>query len=225
MCVISNVYIIEDNGILDHAVVTNIALFKDDGILYYTVDDTSTGYQTVAYLGTGIVFCGGQIIHLGIYIRILFEEIISDICLQEIHIGAVVIFYRSDVSPIILDLISIDSLQILVTDQNVSYEIISVFFRTFLDHLDQKSASNHIDAAGNGVGLGLKRFLFELFDPALFIHTDRTKALYIGAGFHITTYYRDIRLLLNMIFQYFVVIQFVYTVTGSNHYIRFMAVL
>ena len=123
MRVISNIHIIEDNGILDHTIIADIALLKDHGILYHTVDDTSTGYQAVTHLGTGIIFCGRQVIHLGIYVRILLEEIVSHICFQEVHIGAVVIIHRCDISPVFLDLVSIDSLQILVTDKDISYEI------------------------------------------------------------------------------------------------------
>ena len=40
MRVISNIHIIEDNGILDHTIIADIALLKDHGILYHTVDDT-----------------------------------------------------------------------------------------------------------------------------------------------------------------------------------------
>ena len=155
MRVISNIYVIEDNGILDHTIIANIALFENDGILYHTIHDTSAGYQAVAHLGTGIVFCGGQIVYLGIYIRILLEEVISHICFQEIHVGTVIIVYRCNISPVILDLISVDSLQILIADQNISYKIITVFLSTLLNHLNQQSASNHIDTAGDSVGLSL----------------------------------------------------------------------
>ena len=225
MRVISNVNVIEDNGIFDHTIIANITLLEDHGVLYHTVDNTSAGYQAVTHLRTGVVFCGRQIIHLGIYIRILLEEVISHIRFQEVHICAVVILHRCDISPVILDLISVDSLQILVTDQNISYEIITVFLSTLLDHLDQQSASYHIDTTGNGVGLGLQRLFLELFDTALLVHADRTETLYIRTSLHVTADHRDIGFLLDMVFQYLIVIQLVYTVAGSDHYIRLMAVL
>ena len=225
MRVISNIYVIEDNGILDHTIIANIALFENDGILYHTIHDTSAGYQAVAHLGTGIVFCGRQIVYLGIYIRILFEEVISHICFQEIHVGTVIIVYRCDISPVILDLISVDSLQILVADQNISYKIVAIFLSTLLDHLNEQSPTYHINTAGDGIGLGLQRLFLKFFNTAFLIHADRTETLYIGTGFHITADYSDICLFLNVIFQHLIIIQLIYTVTGSNDHIRFMAIL
>mgnify|MGYP002508738222 CR=1 FL=1 len=46
------------------------------------------------------IFRRGQIIHLGINVRILFKEVITDLRFQEIHICLVIGFHRSNIAPV-----------------------------------------------------------------------------------------------------------------------------
>jgi len=222
--IIPNINIIENNRILDVTVISNVRFFKNHGVFYCSIDNGSTRHQTVTDLCTRIIFCRRKIIHLGINIRILFKEIISCFRLQEIHIGFKIIINRSNVSPVIRKLVSVDFLHILITDQNILHKIITVFFRTLLNHLNQLTSSDHIDSAGNRIGLRYNRLLFEFFNPAFFIHLHCTETVYIHTCRHVLADNCNIRLLGYMIFQYLIVIHLVNTVTGCNYYIRLMAV-
>ena len=47
VCIISNIDIIQNDGILDIAVVADVSFLKDHRIFYLTVHDTSAGDQAV----------------------------------------------------------------------------------------------------------------------------------------------------------------------------------
>ena len=77
--IVTDINIIQDNGILNGTITSNKYFLKDDGVLYSTIDDTSAGDQAILDLCTYILFCRRKIIYLGVDIRILTEEIVSDI--------------------------------------------------------------------------------------------------------------------------------------------------
>ena len=87
MCVVADIYVIQDNRILDVAVIADKGFFENNGILHRSVDDAAAGNQAVGYLYADVVLRGRKVVHLGIDIRILTEEIVPDLRLQEIHVG------------------------------------------------------------------------------------------------------------------------------------------
>ena len=153
------------------------------------------------------------------------EEIVPDLRLQEIHIGGKIIFYRSDIAPVFLNFIAIDPFLVLIADQDILDEVVSVLHRTALDHLDQKPSADHIDPAGDRVGLRDDGLFLKFLDPAVLIHLDGAVAFQIGSGRHFFADNGDIRFLLNVIFQNLVVVHLVHTVPGCNDHIRLMAAL
>ena len=52
-----------------------------------------------------------------------------------------------------------------------------------------------------------------------------TVVFYIDARLHIPAYNSDICFFIDMIFQHLIIIKLIYTITGCNYYIRFMAAL
>ena len=54
---------------------------------------------------------------------------------DEIHICLIICFCCGDIAPVCVNLISIDSLKILVADQNILCKIMSAFQRSSLDQL------------------------------------------------------------------------------------------
>ncbi len=76
----------------------------------------------------GLYLAGGTSAILELIVRILIEEVVPDFRFQEIHICLIIRLYRCDIAPVVIDLISVDALQVFVTDQNILYEIITVFF-------------------------------------------------------------------------------------------------
>lgn len=58
--VIPDMYIIQNNRILDDTVITDINFFEKNGILYRTIDDASACDQAVADSCISIVFAGGK---------------------------------------------------------------------------------------------------------------------------------------------------------------------
>ena len=79
MRVIPDIDIIQNDGILDIAVVTNVGLLEDYRIFYLAVHDTAAGNQAVFDLRAHVIFGRGQVVHLGIDIRILLKEVIPDL--------------------------------------------------------------------------------------------------------------------------------------------------
>ena len=71
----------------------------------------------------------------------LTEEVITNILLQEIHIGLEVRINRTDISPVRIQLICINLLYVLVTNKNVIYKIASAFCSTCLQQLNQLTTS------------------------------------------------------------------------------------
>ena len=101
----------------------------------------------------------------------------------------------------------------------------AVFLHTSLDQLNQLSSPDDIDTCGDRMRGRYHRFFLKIFNSAVFIHSDNAKSCDIFARFHIFTYNSDIRFLFDMIFQNFIIIQFVYTISGSNNYIWLMTFL
>ncbi len=54
--IVTDINIIQDNGILNGTITSNKYFLKDDGVLYRTIDDTSAGDQAILDLCTYIVF-------------------------------------------------------------------------------------------------------------------------------------------------------------------------
>ncbi len=144
--------------------------------------------------------------------------------MKEIHVRLKVIIHGSDITPVFFDLITVDTFHILITDQNIFHEIVSVFFCTSFDHLDQLPSSDYIDTAGDRVGPGHHRLLLEFLYAALLVHLDRSVPVHIDVRRHILTYNSDIRLLLNMVLQKLIIVHFVNAVTGRYYHVWFMAV-
>src|SRR5699024_1112585 len=134
---------------LDGTVVANVNIFEQYGVLHLTVDDTAGRNDTVTDVGAGIIFCRRQVVYLGIYVRILFEEVVPDILFEEIHVGPVIRIHSGDVAPVSIQLISVDLADIFVTDKDVFYEIMPVFLGTALQNLDEMPSSYDIHADGD----------------------------------------------------------------------------
>ena len=151
------------------------------------------------------------------------EKVIADLRFQEIHIYPEIIFHRRNIPPVLLQLIPEYTLDIFMADQNVPYEIIAVFLRTLLYHFNQKTSSDYINTAGNGIGFGHNRFFLKFLNPVFFVHLNGSVTFHIHTGIHLFAYHRNVSLLVNVIFKNLVQIQLIYTITGSNDNIRFMA--
>ena len=57
--VVTNVYVIKNNGILDFNMIANVYLLKYNGILHAAVNNTTACNQTVLYGTAYVVFCRG----------------------------------------------------------------------------------------------------------------------------------------------------------------------
>ena len=154
----------------------------------------------------------------------LTEKVIPHLRLQEIHIGSVVILHRSDVSPVIPYFVAVNSLHILVTYQNITHKIVSVLLRALFDHFDQLAAAQHINAAGDSPGLGLKGLFLKFLNAVFLIHPHGAEPLDLHSRLHLPANYSYICLFLNMIFQHLIEIQLVHSVAGGDHHIGLMAV-
>ena len=152
MCIVPDIHIVEDNGVLDVTVVADEGSLEYYGVLNGSVDDTSTGDKAVLNVDPHVILSRRKIYNLGVDSRILSEEVLSYLGLEEIHVGSVVVLNRCDVVPVILDLVSVDALHILVSYQDVPYEVVSLFLFSSLDKLDELSPSDYVDTAGNSVG-------------------------------------------------------------------------
>jgi hypothetical protein len=83
MCIIPQIYIIQNYGIFNYAIISNINIFKQDRILNHSVYNTSTGNQRILNICARIVFSRWKIINLGLNCRLLFEEVVTDLRFQE----------------------------------------------------------------------------------------------------------------------------------------------
>ena len=92
-----------------------------------------------------------------------------------------------------------------------------------LDQLNQLSAADHIDSCGNCIIRRHHGLLFKFLDPAVLIHTEYTKPLNLCRIFTSSAYHCNICPLCNMIFQHFIVIHLIDTITGRNYHIGLMA--
>ena len=77
-------------------------------------------YQTVLDDRTRIIFCRRQVCSpWNKYSGSLLEEIVPDFRFQEIHVSLIIGIYRGNIAPVVFYLITVDLLQILVTDQDI----------------------------------------------------------------------------------------------------------
>ena len=76
---------------------------------------------------TRIIFCRRQICHLGINTWKLLKEIVPDFRFEEIHVCLIIGIDRGNIAPVVFYLITVYLFQILVSDQDIRYKIISVF--------------------------------------------------------------------------------------------------
>lgn len=126
--VVTDINIVQDDGILDHAVVSYICFLEQNRVLYGSVDDGSAGDETVLNQGARIVFCRRKIIHLGVYVRIFLEEVVAVLpVLMKSMLVFVVGIYGSNVAPVGIQLVCVDTLQVLVTYQDIAYKVHTVF--------------------------------------------------------------------------------------------------
>ena len=75
--VVADVHIVQDDRILDGHVVADVNLLEENRVLHDTVDDAARSDQTVFHDRVRIVLCRRKVIHLGIDIRVLAEEVIN----------------------------------------------------------------------------------------------------------------------------------------------------
>ena len=144
----------------------------------------------------------------------LLEEEISYIFLEKIHICSVIRFLCSYISPISIHLVSVYSLDALISHENISYEVISSLVGACLKELYELSSSYYIYTDRNGVSSCNKRLLLEVNDASIVVHLDNTKSVdVILARCHILTYYCDVCTIAYMLFENLIVVQFVDSIT------------
>src|SRR5699024_9712965 len=117
--IISHIYVVEDHRVSDHTAVAYKYILEQYGILHYSIDDTATGNQAVLYYCAGIIFRRRQIVYFCLNGRFLLEEIIPDLRFQKIHIRPVIRFRCGNITPVGIDLITVDPFQILITDEDI----------------------------------------------------------------------------------------------------------
>ena len=225
MRIISKIYVIKDHRVFDHTVISYKYITEQNRVLHGSVDDTSAGYQTVLHSCTRIVLSRRYICDLGLDRRLLFEEIVPDFRFQEIHVCLIISLCSRDIIPVVIDLISVNPLQIFVTDKNIIYKIMPSFLGSTLDQFDQLPSSDDIDTSRYCIIGGNDRFLFKFLDPTVLIHAENTKSFNLALILACSTYNGNICPLCDMILQDFIVIQLLDSITGSDHHIGFMTVL
>ena len=99
ICIITKINIIHNNGISNHAVVSDKCFLEQDGILHCSIDNASAGNETVLHIRSRIIFGRRKVADLGIYRRILFEEVIPHFRFQKIHICMIVGLRCRDIAP------------------------------------------------------------------------------------------------------------------------------
>ena len=225
MRIISKVYIIKNHRVFNNTVIAYKYITEQDRIFYCTINDTSAGDQTILHICTRIIFSRRHICDLCLDPWLLFKEIIADLRFQEIHICLIISLCCGNIVPVSIDLIAINSLKILISDENIIYKIMSSFLSSTLDQLDQLSSSDNINTCRYSIIRRNDWFLLKFFNPAVFIHAKHAKSLNLALILTGGTYNCNICPFRNMVFQNFIVIQFVDSITGSDHNIRFMTVL
>ena len=75
------------------------------------------------------------------------------------------------------------------------------------------------------MGISHHRLLLKLNDPSVGIRLHHTETCHIHIARHVLADNGDVGLLFNMIFQDFIVVQFVDTISGCDHNIRLVALL
>ena len=75
------------------------------------------------------------------------------------------------------------------------------------------------------MGISHHRLLLKLNDPSVGIRLHHTETCHIHITRHVLADNRDIGFLFDMIFQDLIVVQLIDTVSGSDHYIWFVAFL
>ena len=153
----------------------------------------------------------------------LTEEVITNILLQEIHIGLEVRINRTDISPVRIQLICINLLYVLVTNKNVIYKIASAFCSTCLQQLNQLTTSYNIYTDGCCICLCHDWLLLKADYTIIICKLYNTETVdIILARLDILTYNCDICTCCDMLFQYLIVIQLVHCITTGNNYIWLM---
>ena len=225
ICVIPEVYIIQNNGIADDAVISHKCLLKQYGVFHRSVDDTTAGDQAVFYMRSRIVLGRRKIIDLRIHIGILLEEVIPHFRLQEVHVCLIIRFHRGNVAPVGIHPISVNALQSLVTDQDIPHEIKPGLCGAAFNEFNELTSANHINTRRNVITGSYHGLLIEVLDPSVFIHLQDAESCGILFRRKLLVYHSDICLLGNVVFQHLVVIHLVYTVTGYDDHIWLMALL
>ena len=146
-----------------------------------------------------VVLCWRQVVNLGIYIWILFEEIIANLFLEEIHIGSIVILDCRDVSPVRFNLVPVYPLDIFIAYQDILHQVVPSLLSALLNQFDELPAPNHIDSAWNRLRPRHHRLLLELLNTAVIIHPDNTVSVHIRILRHLFYDHRNICLLCNVV--------------------------
>ena len=74
--IVTDVDIVQDYGVPDDGIISDVAGLEKYRVFNGSVDDASAGYKSISHLCSGVVLSGRKIVHLGIDIRILLEEIV-----------------------------------------------------------------------------------------------------------------------------------------------------
>ena len=97
-----------------------------------------------------------------------------------------------------------------------------LFFRAVLDEIYELSPPDHIDSGGNRLGMCHHGLFLKLFDPAGFIHPDRTEPGCVLIRPQFLANHCDVCFLRDMILKHFIVIQLVHRISGCDDNVRLM---
>ena len=222
--VIADVHIVEDDGILDGYVVSDVHLLEENGVLDDAVDDAAGSDEAVAHRSVRVVFGGRKVVHLGVHVRILAEEVVADVAVQEIHVGAEVVFHGCDVAPVAFHHIGADALAGLVAHQDAAHEVEVVVRDAALQKFNQEAATDDVNAGGNQPILRLQRLLLELDDAVFAVELDRAEAGVVTAFGKVRHNHRNVRLRVDVAVDNKVVIKLINAVARSDNHVGLMAV-
>ena len=79
IAVVSNMNVIQNDGVLNDAVITYINLLEQYGVFYRTVDDTTAGDKAVVCHCFAVVLCRRKVLHLCLNAGLLAEEIVPNL--------------------------------------------------------------------------------------------------------------------------------------------------
>jgi len=109
---------------------------RDDEVLTQALTFIAT-CNALSYIGAHPVFIDVDKI----------EEIIPDLRIKKIHICTVIILNSRNIAPIVVQFVTVDSLQASVADEDILNQIIPVLFHALFKKFYKKSPSYHIDSA------------------------------------------------------------------------------